>query len=105
MKLLCRLFIVCLFLLDAFAAASQSTKKDHVYYYIISDTAKVRAQPGFSGEVMKTFRKGDSVAVLKVGKIAMVKGMAAPWFEVGYRLGNAEKRGVIWGGYLSRKKH
>ncbi len=59
-----------------------------------------RAEEGFNGEILKTFKKGDKVMVLKLGTMTTIKGKRAPWCDIGYRVGNSEHRGVVWSGYF-----
>jgi hypothetical protein len=96
--------IAALLLLYSCSVAGQHGFKVRHYYYVVADTVNARAEPGFDGEVLRSFRKGDSLMVLKVGAMAAIKGKKAPWCDIGYTIGNSERRGVVWGGYLSRKR-
>ena len=100
MKLLSRICFALMLLFTAGSAAAQFGFKARHYYYVHTDTINVRAEPGFSGAILKTFHKGDSLMVLKVGAKMTIRHKSAPWCEVGYRIGNSERRGMVWGGFL-----
>jgi len=64
---------------------------------IFSDKACIRQSPSSQAPVLDSFTTGSAVIAAKLTETELtLKGMAAPWWQVRYKVGGKQKEGYLW---------